>query len=110
MELSARTVLKSGLDFYDYDRSLDDSRWYDSTTKIRVYGPPSRCDCDYYLEDFEDTTTQFIQVLPLPTIVKASLHVLAIKLCEEHPTKYLNPKNSLEYCKVRIRRPQPPQT
>ena len=43
MELSARTVLKSGLDFYDYDRypqgfypTLDGSRWYDSTTKRRM--------------------------------------------------------------------------
>ena len=70
MELSARTVLRAGLDLDD------DSEYVNLVVGDSIhYGPATRCDCDFFYEDFktDHTTTQYIDVLPLPTTVKAGL-------------------------------------
>ena len=70
MELSARTVLREGLDLDD------DSEYVNLVVGDSIhYGPATRCDCDFFYEDFktDHTTTQYIDVLPLPTTVKAGL-------------------------------------
>ena len=75
MELSARTVLSAGLDvpdgYNEYDCGADPFEEYQLT----------RCGCDFYFEHVMTElrrghyydTDQYIDVLPLPTTVKAGL-------------------------------------
>ena len=71
MELSARKVLTSGLNEDDYYNFVE----YGCCGDSQYLGPATRCDCDLFSQYFKTghTTTRYIDVLPLPTTVKAGL-------------------------------------
>merc|ERR1712198_332285 len=82
MEMSARKVLTSGLNEDDYYNFVE----YGCCGDPEYLGPATRCDCDLFSQYFktDHTTTQYIDVLPLPTAVKDYMKALAKKLCEDH--------------------------